>query len=80
MGDQGSEAIVPMGQLVRLLGCKISWTPTFFTVVHPIHGRLQVRLRGQCPGMPVSQAMTLISELEEIRIKEIEKTVADLKS
>ena len=78
LGDEGSEAIVPMGQLVRLLGCKISWTPSKLTVVHPVHGRLQVRLRGQCPVMPVSQAMTLISELEEARIREFEKTVRRL--
>ncbi|CAE7397602.1 GIP [Symbiodinium sp. CCMP2592] len=80
LGEEGSEAIVPMGQLVRLLGCRISWTPSKLTVIHPVHGRLQVRLRGQCPVMPVSQAMTLISELEEARIKEFEKTVADLRS
>ncbi|CAE7442809.1 GIP, partial [Symbiodinium necroappetens] len=78
LGDNGSEAIVPMGQLVSLLGCKVSWTPSRLTVVHPLHGRLRVRLRGQCPVVPVSQAMALIAELEEARIKEFKKTVADL--
>ncbi|CAE7357932.1 GIP, partial [Symbiodinium sp. KB8] len=80
LGDQGSETIVPMGQLVKLLGCSISWSPSKLTVVHPVHGRLQVRLRGHCPVVPVSQAMTLIAELEQARMQEFEKTIADLKT
>ena len=80
LGEEGSEAIVPMGQLVKLLGCSISWSPSKLTVVHPVHGRLQVRLRGNCPVVPVSQAMTLIAELEQARMREFEKTIADLKT
>ena len=80
LGEEGSEAIVPMGQLVKLLGCAISWSPSKLTVVHPVHGRLQVRLRGNCPVVPVSQAMTLIAELEQARMQEFEKTIADLKT
>ncbi|CAE7303293.1 GIP, partial [Symbiodinium sp. CCMP2456] len=34
-------------------------------VQHPIHGKLKVRLKGFCPVLPVSQALKLISELEE---------------
>ncbi|CAE7291385.1 GIP, partial [Symbiodinium microadriaticum] len=80
LGDNTSEAIVPMGQLVSLLGCKVSWTPSRLIVIHPLHGRLRVRLRGQCPVVPISQAMTLIAELEEARIKEFKKTVEDLQT
>ena len=80
LGKEGSEAIVPMGQLVKLLGCKVSWTPSRLTVVHPVHGRLQVRLRGNCPVVPTSQALALIAELEQARMKEFERTVDDLKA
>ncbi|CAE7432980.1 GIP [Symbiodinium microadriaticum] len=79
LGGGDSEAIVPMGQLVRLLGCKVSWSPFRLTVVHPLHGKLRVRLRGNCPVLPISQAMTLIAELEQARIKEFEATIEDLK-
>ena len=49
-----SAPIIPMGQLVTLLGCQIKWTQSKLVVLHPIHGRLQVRLRGNCPVLPVS--------------------------
>ncbi|CAE7537271.1 unnamed protein product, partial [Symbiodinium necroappetens] len=35
--------------------------------------------RGNCPVLPISQAMTLIAELEQARIKEFEATIEDLK-
>ncbi|CAE7806981.1 unnamed protein product [Symbiodinium sp. CCMP2592] len=31
----GEGTILPMGQLVRLLGCRVTWTPNKLTVVHP---------------------------------------------
>ena len=75
-GDEGT--ILPMGQLVTLLGCKVSWTPSKLQVLHPVHGKLQVRLRGQCPVLPVSQALTLIAELEQKRMASFERTVQEL--
>ena len=70
--------ILPMGQLVKLLGCKVLWTPSKLTVVHPVHGRLQVRLRGHCPVLPISQALELIAELEQKRVTSFERTVQEL--
>ena len=77
---EGSEegTILPMGQLVQLLGCRVSCTPNRLTVVHPVHGRLQVRLRGHCPVLPVAQALNLIAELEQKRITSFEQTVQEL--
>ena len=74
----GDSTILPMGQLVQLLGCRVAWTPNKLTVQHPVHGRLQVRLRGHCPVIPVTQALTLISELEQKRMASFEQTVKDL--
>ncbi|CAE7801733.1 GIP, partial [Symbiodinium necroappetens] len=70
--------ILPMGQLVTLLGCRVNWTPSRLTVIHPAHGKLQVRLRGHCPVLPVTQALSLISELEQKRMESFEKTVQEL--
>ena len=79
LSEDGRDAtILPMGQLVTLLGCRVSWTPSKLTVVHPVHGKLQVRLRGHCPVLPVTQALSLISELEQKRMESFEKTVQDL--
>ncbi|CAE7413089.1 GIP [Symbiodinium sp. CCMP2592] len=72
--------IIPMGQLVQLLGCQIKWTQSRLTVHHPVHGRLQVRLRGNCPVLPVSQALTLIAEMEQARVKEFQRTVDGLQA
>ena len=79
LSEAGSEGtILPMGQLVMLLGCKVSWTPNKLTVVHPVHGRLQVRLRGHCPVIPVTQVLNLIAELEQKRMASFENTVQEL--
>ncbi|CAE7314814.1 GIP, partial [Symbiodinium sp. CCMP2592] len=72
--------IIPMGQLVQMLGCQIKWTKSRLTVHHPVHGRLQVRLRGNCPVLPVSQALTLIAELEQARVTEFQRTVDGLQA
>ncbi|CAE7463061.1 GIP, partial [Symbiodinium necroappetens] len=76
--SERDSTILPMGQLVTLLGCRVTWTPSKLTVVHPVHGRLQVKLRGHCPVLPVTQALSLISELEQKRMESFERTVQDL--
>ena len=76
--DGGDSTILPMGQLVTLLGCRVTWTPSKLVVIHPAHGKLQVRLRGHCPVLPVTQALSLISELEQKRMESFERTVQDL--
>ena len=68
------------GQLVTLLGCEIKWTQSRLTVLHPVHGRLRVRLRGNCPVLPVTQALTLIGELEQARVRQFQKTVDGLQA
>ncbi|CAE7297817.1 unnamed protein product, partial [Symbiodinium sp. KB8] len=76
--DGGDSTILPMGQLVTLLGCRVTWTPSKLVVIHPVYGKLQVRLRGHCPVLPVTQALSLISELEQKRMESFERTVQDL--
>ena len=72
--------LVPMGQLVSLLGCTVKWTPTKLVVQHPVHGKLSVKIRGHCPVIPVGQALGLIAELEQARMQEFEKTVQSLQT
>ena len=77
--DLESSPILPMGQLVTLLGCSVHWTPSRLVVQHPVHGKLRVRMKGFCPVLPVSQALELISELEAARLKRFENSIEDLK-
>ena len=77
--QQGEPPLVPMGQLVSMLGCTVRWCPRRLDVFHPVHGRLQVRLRGSCPVLPMGQALSLIAELEQARMEQFEKTVEGLK-
>ena len=79
--EDGSEPpLVPMGQLVSLLGCTVKWTPTKLVVQHPVHGKLSVKIRGHCPVIPVGQALGLIAELEQARMQEFERTVQSLQT
>ena len=79
--EDGSEPpLVPMGQLVSLLGCTVKWTPSKLVVQHPVHGKLSVKIRGHCPVIPVGQALGLIAELEQARMQEFEKTVQGLQT
>ena len=38
--DPHESPILPMGQLVTLLGCSVHWTPSKLLVQHPVHGKL----------------------------------------
>ncbi|CAE7288644.1 GIP, partial [Symbiodinium sp. KB8] len=78
-GEPEGSPIIPMGQLVTLLGCSVHWTPSKLVVHHPVHGRLRVRMKGFCPVLPVSKALELISELEAARLKRFEDSIEDLR-
>ena len=73
-----SQAIVPAGALVEQLGCSISWKKGKIVVTHPVHGRLQVRIRNGCPVLAETEALRLIEELEMKRLQELEDQVENL--
>ena len=60
-----TEPIVPMGMVVDLLGCRVSWDEEDVSVTHPKKGRLEVVLRGGCPEISKEDALMLIEEIEE---------------
>ena len=72
-----SQAIVPAGALVEQLGCSISWKKGKIVVTHPVHGRLQVRIRNGCPVLAETEALRLIEELEMKRLQELEDQVGE---
>ena len=73
-----SSTLLPMGQLVQVLGCSIKWTPKKLMVHHPIHGALKVRVNHFCPEMAEAEALRLIAELEEIRVRQLYVATCEL--
>ena len=71
------QPIVLLGALIHDLGCKLSWTKRSLKLVHPIHGALKVAIRNKCPEVAVSDALTLIRELE---LKELERLNLQVKA
>ncbi|CAE7319100.1 GIP [Symbiodinium sp. CCMP2592] len=78
LGDASAETLVPLGQLVQILGCTVRWSKNRLIVNHPIHGRLKVQVRDYCPQMAEHEALRLISELEEKRLIKMNNTVKAL--
>ncbi|CAE7296203.1 GIP, partial [Symbiodinium sp. KB8] len=78
LGDNAAETLVPLGQLVEVLGCTVQWSKNRLVVTHPVHGRLKVQVRDFCPQLAEQQALKLIAELEEKRLRDFNKAVYSL--
>ena len=78
IGEDRAETLVPLGQLVEVLNCKVHWTKGRLTVLHPVHGRLRVKVRDFCPELAEHEALRLIAELEQKRLEEMGETVRAL--
>ena len=61
-----TEPIVPLGKLVRRVGCHVGWGKGGLTVTHPRRGKLRVFEKEGCPHVEHSVALELIEELEKI--------------
>eukprot|EP00439_Symbiodinium_sp_Y106_P047630 s3065_g6.t1 len=74
------QMILPLGALVETLGCKVSWSRrSGLKVVHPTLGTLRTGVgRNTCPFLQEDQALRLISELEEKRLRNFEQEVDNL--
>ena len=78
IGEGQCDTLVPLGQLVEILGCKVRWTKGNLVVTHPVHGKLRVRVRDYCPELAEHEALKLIAELEEKRLSELNSLVNTL--
>ena len=75
---QGIQPIVPLGALITELGCTLHWTRNYLKLIHPRHGSLRVQLRNNCPEVAVSDALTLIKELEEAELFKLNEKVSSM--
>lgn len=65
VSEDNVEPIVPLGLLTRLLQCSVRWEEGGMKVIHPLKGKLEVKLEEGCPLVPRRLAMELIEEIEE---------------
>ena len=77
LGDAKADTLVPLGQLVEILNCKVHWSKGRLTVIHPVHGRLRVRVRDFCPELAEHEALKLIAELEQKRLDDMSDAVKE---
>ena len=72
------QTLLPLGQLVGRLGCKVSWCRRKgLRLNHPKRGPLQTFLSAKgCPELPETMAQELIRELEDQQTSEFQSTVA----
>ena len=65
--DEGVEPIVPVGRLIKDLGCNLEWEGDHCRLLHPLRGLIDVDLVEGCPMVAYAEALALalIQELEE---------------
>ena len=61
------EPIVPMGALIKDLGCRVLWEGDQMKVDHPKRGDIPVSCEEGCPLISRTLALDLIQELEDLK-------------
>ncbi|CAE7295400.1 TY5A, partial [Symbiodinium sp. CCMP2592] len=73
-----SATILPMGALVQQLGCDLTWTKRGgLKIVHPQFGTLKTIVKGNCPLLGETQALSLINQLEQRKLQELRESTAE---
>eukprot|EP00439_Symbiodinium_sp_Y106_P027774 s2669_g3.t1 len=80
VGEEGSQAIVPLGTLVKQLGYEFGWDRRGCRLRHPVKGEVRVYTRSACPEIAQCDALRLIGELEEAKLAETMESLATLKA
>ncbi|OLP98027.1 Retrovirus-related Pol polyprotein from transposon TNT 1-94 [Symbiodinium microadriaticum] len=73
-----SQPIVPLGALIKDLGCSLQWRKDGFRLLHPERGHVKVRVRNNCPEVSAKEAHKLIKELEANQLKKLNDQVCSL--
>ena len=67
------QPIVPMGTIIEQLGYKLVWSAGICKLYPPDGKSLRFRVKNGCPELVESQALTLISRLEEHKMQQVEE-------
>ena len=72
---QNATPILPLGALVQRLGCDLRWTRKGgLKIIHPQFGVLKTFVKGNHPMLVETQALELISQLEDLHLRELEES------
>ena len=72
---QNATPILPLGALVQRLGCDLRWTRKGgLKITHPQFGTLRTFVKGNHPMLVETQALELISQLEDLHLQELQDT------
>ncbi|CAE7481190.1 RE1 [Symbiodinium sp. CCMP2592] len=75
---QDVSTILPLGALVQTLGCDLTWTRKGgLKIVHPQFGVLKTVVKGNCPLIGELQALDLIHQLEQRKLRELQEATAE---
>ena len=70
--------ILPLGALVQPLGCDLRWTRKGgLKIIHPQFGVLKTFVKGNHPMLAETQGLELISQLEDLHLKELEDSTME---
>ena len=67
------QPIVPMGAVIEQLGYSLVWSAGSCKLYPPNGKALRLRVKNGCPEVVESQALTLISRLEEHKLQQVEE-------
>ena len=68
-----TQPIMPLGLLIRVLKCRLTWEASGCHLCHPVRGRLPVFVQGGCPELPSAMILQLIEELEQEGRKQVQR-------
>ena len=66
-----AQTIVPLGSVIQQLGYRLDWTSTRCRLIAPSGRVFRLRVKAGCPEIVESEALVLISKLEEKRSLEL---------
>ncbi|CAE7622475.1 unnamed protein product [Symbiodinium sp. CCMP2592] len=73
----GSQTIVPVGQLVKVLGYTLVWGPGKCCLLDPDGEKITLSTSTGCPQLCEAEALSMIARIEDRRRETLENQVAD---
>ena len=73
-----AQTIVPLGSVIQQLGYRLDWTSTRCRLIAPSGRVFRLRVKAGCPEIVESEALVLISKLEEKRSLELKALEANI--
>ncbi|CAE7864216.1 GIP, partial [Symbiodinium necroappetens] len=73
-----AQTIVPLGSVIQQLGYRLDWTASRCRLIAPSGRAFRLRVKGGCPEIMESEALVLISKLEEKRLEDLKSLEANV--